>query len=227
MAGEPPGGPGGRAVERGLAHDLRNLLTAIDGHAQLARAGLPNGHPAHEDLDEVLAATSRAHQLTEAWLAGPTAIAPPIVPAPLDALVQGFLPLLAAVIGPSVTVDVRYGAPAPARVRISRLRLERVLLNLCLNARDAMPEGGTIVLATELRAADRTAVVSVADAGPGIDAAMVDRLLDPEAPGPVGSGGHGLGLITSRDLLAEAGGRLEVATDSRAGTTMRAVLPLA
>jgi len=82
------------------------------------------------------------------------------------------------------------------------------------------------VLATELRAAEGAAAVSVADAGQGIDPAMVARLLDPRG-GPAVSGSHGLGLVTSRDLLAEAGGKLEVASDASAGTTMRAVLPLA
>ena len=91
-----------RATDRGLAHDLRNLLTAIDGHAQLARAAVGEEHPAQRDLDEVLAATSRAHQLTDAWLAGPSVPAPPVVPAPLDELVRGFLPLLAAVAGTDV-----------------------------------------------------------------------------------------------------------------------------
>ncbi len=211
-----------RSADRGLAHDLRNLLTAIDGHAQLARAALDDDHPAHEDLDEVLAATSRAHQLTEAWLAGPSATVPPIVPLPLDELVRGFLPLLAAVTGPGIRTELRLAAPD--RVRISRLRLERVLLNLALNARDAMAGAGTITLATLVRP-DGRPEASVTDTGPGIDPAVVSRLFDPEATAPIGSGGHGLGLLTSRALLEETGGWLEVDTAPGAGTTMRAVLP--
>jgi len=213
-----------RSADRGLAHDLRNLLTAIDGHAQLARAALADDHPATEDVDEVLAATSRAHQLTESLLAEPGARVPPTVPTPLDDLVRGFLPLLAAVIGPSVTVDVALGAPQA--VRISRLRLERVLLNLCLNARDAMEGGGRITVATTARP-DGRLEVSIGDTGPGIDPAIVDRLFDLHGPAQAGPDGHGLGLATSRVLLEEAGGVLDVDSSEGAGTTMRAVLPRA
>lgn len=211
-----------RAAERGLAHDLRNLLTAIDGHAQLARAALGAAHPAAADLDEVLAATSRAHQLTVAWLAGPAVPAPPILPTPLDDLVRGFLPLLAAVVGDGVRVEL--GLAAPDRVGISRLRLERVLLNLCLNARDAMGGAGIITIATRARP-DGLLEVSVADTGPGIDPGVVGRLLDPAGGVPGLVDGHGLGLVTSRSLLEEARGRLEVDAVPGAGTTMRAVLP--
>jgi len=222
VGSEPSGRNGTRARDRGLAHDLRNLLTAIDGHAQLARAAVADDHPAREDIDEVLAATSRAHQLTVAWLVGPTASPPPIVPAPLDDLVRGFLPLLGAVGGPDLGVDLRLAAPQLAR--ISRLRLERVLLNLCLNARDAMGAGGVITIATAARPGG-TLEVAVRDTGPGIDTAVVERLFDPEGEPPAGSGGHGLGLATSRALLEEAGGWLEVETSPGTGTTMRAVVP--
>ena len=222
MGREPVGSDRVRAAERGLAHDLRNLLTAIDGHAQLARDAVPDDHPAREDIDEVLAATSRAHQMTVAWLEGPSASSPPVVPAPLDDLVRGFLPLLAAVSGPGVGVETRLAAPDP--VRISRLRLERVLLNLCLNARDAMAGEGTIVVSSRVRG-DGRLEVAVADSGPGIDGALVERLLDPSAEAPAGAGGHGLGLATSRMLLVEAGGALEVESRPGAGTTMRAILP--
>lgn len=211
-----------RAVERGLAHDLRNLLTAIDGHAQMARASVGDAHPAAADLDEVLAATSRAHQLTVAWLAGPTVPAPPILPTPLDDLVRGFQPLLAAVSGPGIHAELRLAAPDP--VAISRLRLERVLLNLCLNARDEMGGSGVITITTCARP-DGLLEVSVADTGPGIDPVIVGRLLDPAGGVPAVADGHGLGLVTSRSLLAEAGGRLEVDAVPGAGTTMRAVLP--
>ena len=215
-------GDAARTADRGLAHDLRNLLTAIDGHAQLARAAVGDDHPAREDIDEVLAATSRAHQLTVAWLAGPSAIVPPIVLAPLDDLVRGFLPLLAAVAGPGLRTELRLDAPD--LVRISRLRLERVLLNLALNARDAMGGEGLITIATSVRP-DGGLEAAVTDTGPGIDPAVIGRLFDPDATAPAGSGGHGLGLVTSRTLLEEAGGRLEVETAPGSGTTMRAVLP--
>ena len=222
MEHEPRDGDAARAAERGLAHDLRNLLTAIDGHAQLARAALGEAHPAAVDLDEVLAATSRAHQLTVAWLAGPAVPAPPILPTSLDDLVRGFLPLLAAVAGDGVRVELRLAAPD--RVAISRLRLERVLLNLCLNARDAMRGSGVITIATCNRP-DGLLEVAVADTGPGIDPAVVGRLLDPAGEVPAVVGGHGLGLVTSRSLLEEARGHLEVDAIPGSGTTMRAVLP--
>lgn len=222
MGSEPSGRGNARAADRGLAHDLRNLLTAIDGHAQLARAAVDDDHPARVDIDEVLAATSRAHQLTVVWLDGPSASPPPIVPVPLDELVRGFLPLLGAVGGPGLGVELRLAAPQLAR--ISRLRLERVLLNLCLNARDAMGGTGTITIATAARPGGALEV-AVRDTGPGIDPAVVGRLFDPDGEPPAGSGGHGLGLATSRALLLEAGGTLEVETSPGQGTTMRAVVP--
>ena len=109
-------------------------------------------------------------------------------------------------------------------MRISRLRLERVLLNLCLNARDAMAGEGTIVVSSSVRG-DGRLEVAVADTGPGIDGTVVDRLFDPSADAPAGAGGHGLGLATSRTLLVEAGGALEVESRPGIGTTIRAILP--
>ncbi len=221
-----------RAAERGLAHDLRNLLTAIDGHAQLARAALDDTHPASADLDEVLAATSRAHQLAEAWMAGSTGSPGPAAPTPLDDLVRGFLPLLAAVSGDGIRTELHLAAPTP--VRVSRIGLERVLLNLVLNARDAMKGVGTIAIAARTRS-DGWAEVAVTDAGGGIDPGILDDLRRADGRRSTGAndggpdrrraGGHGLGLATSRALLVEAGGRLEADVTPGTGTTMRAVLP--
>ena len=131
-------------------------------------------------------------------------------------------------IGPDIRLELVLDVPA--RVTITRLRLERVLLNLVLNARTAMEGSGLIVVVTAARP-DGRLEVTVTDEGPGIDPELVARLLAPDAgpelEGPTGSNGHGLGLATSRALLEEAGGALEVSSRPGAGTTMRAVLPRA
>jgi signal transduction histidine kinase len=211
-----------RSADRGLAHDLRNLLTAIGGHAQLAYDALPADHPAREDLEEVLAAASRAHQLAEAWLAGAGSGAVVGPPTPLDDLVRGSVPLLRAVAGPGITLRLELAAPLP--VRISRLRIERILLNLCLNARDAMDGAGLIRLVTGERP-DGRLEVAVIDDGPGIPDAVLRRVAQADAEPTASSDGHGLGLRTSRTLAAEAGGSLEIEAGEGRGATLRVVLP--
>jgi signal transduction histidine kinase len=214
----------GRTAERGLAHDLRNLLTAITGHAELVRDALPEGDPARDDLDQVLAAASRAHELAATWLDGAGSGAPTGPPTPLDELVRGFLPLLSAIAGPRIRVEL--ALEAPDAVRITRLRIERILLNLCLNARDAMGGEGTITIAARGRS-DGRLEVAVSDTGPGVPEGAMRRLADPDDDLRDARASHGLGLRTSRQLATEAGGALEVESIPGVGSVFRLVLPRA
>ena len=193
-------------------HDLRNLLTAIDGHAQLARAAVGDDHPAREDIEEVLAATSRAHQLTEAWLAGPSPrrrrscprrwtswcagscrCSPPSPDRHPDrAPPRGARPGAHQPPAPGA----RAAQPVPQRPRRDGRRRR--------HHDRRRPPGRMGRWRSRWRTPARASTPPV-----------VDRLFDPTREPPGRVGGHGLGLLTSRALLEEAGGALEV--ESRPG----------
>lgn len=217
---EPSGGERA-AADRGVAHDLRNLLTAIALHAELARTAIGDGHPATADLDDLLAATARARRLAIAWLAGPLPDAVPAAPVPLDALVAGALPLVRAVAGPGVAVEALLGTPEP--VRIDPLALERILVNLVLNACEAAPGPGTVLVTTTSIAGGRLAV-AVTDRGPGMPPGLLGRLASGD-PTPEGADGHGIGLPTVLALAASAGGTVDALPAPGGGTTVRLLLP--
>jgi signal transduction histidine kinase len=207
---------------RGVAHDLRNLLTAITGHAELARDALPRDHAVRADLDEVLLAAGRAQALSEVLLDGGQRDAAPSPP--LDALVRDALPLLQAVVGRGVAIVLELAAPEP--VRSSRLTLERVLLNLAINAREAMDGSGRLTIATS-RLTPATMEIRVSDSGPGFSALALDHLFEPGFTTRGDGGSHGLGLATSRELVASVGGRLEVEGEAVMGAVVRVLLPRA
>jgi signal transduction histidine kinase len=125
----------------GIAHDFSNLLMATVGFAGLARINLPEDHPATEALDQLEATGLRAGELTRQLLAfSRRQVLQPVVLG-LNELMQGMSPLLKRLLGERVQLELLLG-PGPLKVRADPSQMEQVVLNLAVNARDAMPEGG-------------------------------------------------------------------------------------
>ncbi len=215
----------------GVAHDFNNVLTTIFANAELARGQLPPAHPAREDLTEILRAGRLARDLTRQLLAA--ASRRPGRPRPVDlaALVREQERLLRRLIREDIALELDLPT-AVTPVKADPAQLEQVLLNLVVNARDAMPEGGTLRLSVRAGSEDAAdgqgwAVLEVADTGVGMDAAVRERVFEPFYTTKARGQGTGLGLSTVYGIVTQHGGRVELESEPGRGATVRIELPLA
>jgi PAS domain S-box-containing protein len=217
----------------GIAHDFNNVLTAIRMYSQLARDGLPAGDPIRDDLDQVLESAERAAAITRTLLA----FTRQETLAPLDvdpaAVITALMPILGSLLGDEVRIRLDIES-AHGFVHADPTQLEQVLVNLAVNARDAMPTGGTLTIAVcnlppivGPPGTDPGPFVrlSVSDTGVGIDEATRLRIFDPFYTTKGEGKGTGLGLWTVSRIVAESGGRIDVETALGKGTTFHVDLP--
>ena len=221
----------------GVAHDFNNLLTVINGCCELLRGQfeLPDG--ATPLVEEVHKAGERAATLTRQLLAfsRKTVLQPRVLS--LNDLVKDFQKLLGRLIGEDVQLTTDFRADA-ARVRVDPGQMDQVLMNLVVNARDAMPRGGTLTIATrdvyldeeyarlhpDLRPG-KYVHLSVADTGHGMDAATKGRIFEPFfTTKPVGQG-TGLGLAMVYGVIKASGGHVAVESEPGQGSTFHVFLP--
>jgi PAS domain S-box-containing protein len=222
----------------GVAHDVNNLLSVIVTSGQFALGALEADHPAHDDVQQMLGAAARVGALTEQLLA--FSRSKPVVPRVLSVnkVVADVDSLLRRLVGREVEVSSRL-ADDLWNVRIDQGSLEQVVANLAVNARDAMPSGGQLLIETanlalgkgrrlgaevEVPAGDYV-VLRVSDQGVGIDEAIRRQIFEPFfTTKPVGKG-TGLGLATCYGIVKQAGGFIGVESQEGHGTTFRIYLP--
>ncbi|MGZ8379306.1 MAG: PAS domain-containing protein [Gemmatirosa sp.] len=224
----------------GVAHDFNNLLQVIMANTRFARETLPPGTPASEDLAAVDEATARAVQLTRQLLvfSRKQLLKPEVID--LNRVVEGVTPLLRRLIGEDIRVLTLPGASL-APVVADPGQLEQVLMNLAVNARDAMPNGGTLrietanVEATAAEALHRGAVVepgayvrlTVRDTGVGMGEGTVARIFEPFFTTKASGQGTGLGLSTVYGIVKQSGGHVWVTSAPGEGTRFDIDLPAA
>ncbi|MCC7272308.1 MAG: PAS domain S-box protein, partial [Alphaproteobacteria bacterium] len=219
----------------GIAHDFNNLLMAVLGGLELVRKRLPDNPRITPLIDNALLAARRGASLTQRMLA--FARRQELKPEAIDvpALVGGMTDLLERSLGPAVTVETRF-PPGLQAIRADANQLELALLNLAVNARDAMPEGGTIVIAARPEevapgspggpAPGRYVCLSVTDTGEGMDAATLERAMEPFFTTKGVGKGTGLGLSMVHGLTEQSGGRLVLHSRKGAGTTAELWFPV-
>jgi len=221
----------------GIAHDFNNLLTAIRGYAELVLARLGDEDPLRGDVDEIAIAADRASSLTRQLLAfGRRQVLQPAVLDP-NAVVVDMERMLRRLIGEHIEL-VTALEPALGCVRADRGQIEQVILNLAVNARDAMHEGGRLTIATsslELDAAGaqrhpdlapgRYVVLSASDTGAGIDARTKERVFEPFFTTKEPGKGTGLGLATVYGIVRQSGGQIELESEPGRGATFTVYLP--
>ncbi|WP_454018235.1 ATP-binding protein [Azospirillum sp. Marseille-Q6669] len=209
----------------GIAHEFNNMLTAIGGFAQMARRA-PQDRPRVEQcLTEIVKATDRASGLTAQLLSfgrpGQTDAARPVR---VGAVIDDLRRFLGPTLGERHPLRIE-GAGGGVVVTIDPALLHQSLLNLVLNARDAMPEGGPITIAVE-RTDDLGVTITVGDTGCGIDPAVIDRIFEPFFTTKEPGAGTGLGLALVYSTVARAGGAVEVDTDLGRGTVFTLRFPV-
>ncbi len=221
----------------GIAHDFNNLLTAVLGSLALLRRHLPAGDErAVRLLENARQGADRGATLTRRLLAfGRRQVLRPEV-VPLPALIGGMAELLRGSVGAAVRIALRFPPDLPP-VLVDASQLELAVLNLALNARDAMPEGGEIAIAAaerEVRPGEAPGlapgpyvVLSLADTGQGMDEATLAQAMEPFFTTKGLGKGTGLGLSMVHGLAAQSGGRLVLHSSPGAGTVAELWLPRA
>ena len=223
----------------GVAHDFNNLLTAIIGYADLAAERMAAEAPGTREIEEIRKVADRAAALTRQLLAFSRKqfLSPEVLD--LTEVVAGMLPMLPRVIGEHIETASSL-APDLRRVKADPSQVEQVLINLVLNARDAMALGGQLTVETAnvnldagRIAAERLVLdpgeyvmLAVADTGAGMDAETRARAFDPFFTTKARGKGSGLGLATVYGIVEQSGGAIGIDTAPGRGTTFRIYLPV-
>jgi PAS domain S-box-containing protein len=209
----------------GVAHDFNNLLTVITAGTRFAREAIPGNEAAHADLAEVDAAAARAAALTRQLLAfGRQQVLRPQV-VDLNRVARDVAAMLRRVIGADVELLLAL-APEPMRVHADPGQLELVLMNLAVNARDAMPSGGTLRIETGRVDGEPSQVMLVVrDTGIGMSEATQARVFEPFFTTKDVGAGTGLGLAIVFGIVRQAGGAIRVHSAPGAGTSFVILLP--
>jgi two-component system cell cycle sensor histidine kinase/response regulator CckA len=221
----------------GVAHDFNNLLAVIGSFASIVHDDLTGHESAQKDLEVILDATRRAAALTSQLLAFSRRQIQELQIVDINRVVDELDKILRRLIGEDIELSVKTAADLGA-VKADPSQIEQVLMNLAVNARDAMPRGGTLTIATrnvslaraqgtgaELIAPGHYVVISVSDTGVGMDDATRRRVFEPffttKGPGK----GTGMGLSTVYGIVKQSGGHVEVVSQSGAGARFDVYLP--
>ncbi len=223
----------------GVAHDFNNLLTLIGGYATLLRRRFEPEDGGHEEATEIERAVEQASALTRQLLAFGRQTTPEARRLDVNTVIAEIRSMLSRLVTEDVQLITRLEAD-PAEIVIDGGQLEQIVTNLCVNARDAMPDGGTIVIETEnvnvdYRAADMLGSgsagehvrLTVSDTGMGMDEKTRSQIFDPFFTTKEPGKGTGLGLATVYGIVDQNGGLLSVYSEPGSGTTVRINLPLA
>ncbi len=221
----------------GVAHDFNNILTAIMGYSEAVIAGLPESDPKRGDIKEIMLASERAARLTRQLLAFSRRqmLDPHVLD--INAEVGAMVNMLQRVIGENIKLETRL-APYACRLKADAGQVEQVFLNLAVNARDAMPEGGTLKFETEVLAPSDPACarlqgfspgrwvrLTISDTGSGMSPEVQAHLFEPFFTTKDKGRGTGLGLSTIYGIVKQSGGDIDVESAPDRGTTFRIYFP--
>jgi len=227
------------SLAAGVAHDFNNLLSIVLSYSELLSEGLEPGDPMRDDLHQISEAGMRAAALTHQLLAfsHQQVLQPCIVD--LNAIFANLEKMLRRVIGEDVELR-SIASPSLRSILVDPGQLEQIVMNLTVNARDAMPQGGTLTVTTSNVLLDQTFVaanpgvkpghhvlLTVADTGVGMDRATQNRIFDPFFTTKEVGKGTGLGLATVFGIVHQSGGIIRVESELGVGTTFRVYFPSA
>jgi signal transduction histidine kinase/ActR/RegA family two-component response regulator len=221
----------------GVAHDFNNLLGVMTGYTELAVRQLAADHPARARLGQVLSAADRAASLARQLLAFSRKQVMRLEVLDINAALQELSRMLERVVGEDVEIELRWG-PGLGAVRADPTQIDQVVMNLVLNARDAMPKGGRLTIETanvDLGDAytashppaqpGRYVMIAVSDTGTGMDAETQKHVFEPFFTTKPAGQGTGLGLATVYGIVKQSGGHIWVYSETGRGTTFKIYLP--
>jgi len=218
----------------GVAHDLNNQLSIILGSTELARKNLAAAPTVEAELKRIESAGERAAALTQQLLAFGRKQVLHCRLLGLNSLVASVRDMVGRIIGEDIRLRLQLGRVG--QVRVDPVQIEQVILNLVINARDAMPQGGSLVISTEevtlpaghpVLSPGRHALLRVIDSGTGMDAATLAQVFDPFFTTKEVGKGTGLGLAVAHGIVTQSGGHIEAESAPGAGATFRIYLPIA
>lgn len=221
----------------GIAHDFNNLLTAIIGYSQISLARLHSQDPMRKDIEEVETAGQRAAALTGQLLAfSRKQVVQPQVLA-LNTLVTDLTKMLQRLIGEDVELETHLD-PEAWQIKADRGQIEQIIMNLAVNSRDAMPEGGKLTIETSNVQLDEDyagthidasvgphVMLAISDTGSGMDKQTESRIFEPFFTTKEQGRGTGLGLSTVYGIVKQSGGSIGVYSEVGRGTTFKVYLP--
>jgi signal transduction histidine kinase/ActR/RegA family two-component response regulator len=223
----------------GVAHDFNNLLTVIGTYCELLKQGVTEGNARLADVDEIYNATVRAAALTNQLLtfSRKQVLQPKLLN--LNEIVAGMEEMLRRLIDTGIRIETSAFASL-SQLRADPAQMEQVLLNLAVNARDAMPNGGMLRIETDEAFLDaayaaarpgvtagRYVLLSVSDTGSGMDDETRERIFEPFFTTKGQGEGTGLGLATVYGIVQQSGGHIQVESEPEQGTTFRIYFPVA
>lgn len=217
----------------GIAHDFNNMLTPILSYATLLRDDFPQGDPRRSDLEEIVRSALRARDLTRQLLAFARKQQLVLKRLDLNQTIRGFQRMLARTLRENIRIETRLQDSVEA-IDGDNGQIEQILLNLAINAQDAMPEGGSFILATEsvelpesrgLIPAGRYVRLSAIDAGIGMDADTKARIFEPFFTTKGQGRGTGLGLATVYGIVRQHGAHIELESEPGRGTRFDILFP--
>lgn len=221
----------------GISHDFNNILTAILGYGEVALFKLPEGHPARDSLRVVMESAERAAALTRQLLAFSRKQVLAMTALNLNEVVEQMARMLLRLIKENVKIELRTERPVQ-NILADKSQIEQVIMNLVVNARDAMPEGGTLIVETaDVELSEALGVefrglkpgpyvmLAVCDTGTGMTPEVQDKIFEPFFTTKEAGKGTGLGLATVYGIVHQHEGHLAVESAPGQGTTFRAYFP--
>ncbi|MFO7663868.1 MAG: ATP-binding protein [Chloroflexota bacterium] len=220
-------------VADGIAHDFRNTLTAISGYNTLCQKLLPESHPALEFLERIDQVIKQANGLIKGIMTFTRKNETERQPVELRELIESSADLFRRILPASIALEIDAASVRNFRVNVDVTQLQQVLLNLMINARDAMPEGGILRIALSPAPVDRDdgpgtadwVRVEVSDTGVGMSPEVQSRIFEPFFTTKPDEYGTGLGLVMVHNIVSQHGGRLEVRSTIGQGSTFTVLLP--
>lgn len=221
----------------GIAHDFNNILTAIMGYGYLLQTNMTSDDPLRENVDKILVSAVKAAEVTHSLLAFSSKQRLNPKPININAMMKRIEKLLSRLIGEDILLSTNFTDKDVVSMADAS-QIEQVLLNLAMNARDAMPHGGHLTLETQLVEVDDTfirvhgygepgmfAVIAVSDTGSGMGKETMDKIFEPFFTTKEVGKGTGLGLAMSYGIIKQHRGYINVYSEPEKGTTFRIYLP--
>ncbi len=224
-------------LSSGIAHDFNNILTNIQGNAELVMDDIGTAHPAYQRLESIMHSSRHAATLTRHLSLISRSLPIELRRLNLNALIQGLLSMIKNILGPEITINTEF-SPSLNDCMADAACIEEVLMNLAVNAREAMPEGGFFSIRTEgvvvkkedfpdiTDAYPCTAVcITITDTGMGMDSVALEHVFEPFSPGKKPSEALGFGLAVAYGIIRKHKGWIKVESEEGKGTSFKVYVP--